>query len=596
MKILFLLSSLEPAGSETYCVSLAKVWQRQHEIFWISDRLHFGQPYVSLPISAKALPGGVSNTFKVARFIRDQKIEIVHSHSRRAHWVAAQAAALTHIPHVTTIHQPPPVHVFSKLFPCLGDIAIAIDEAVSDHLQTHFGRKPENIRLIRNGIELPPSPAITPKNNPKRIAILGRLSGGRWAAAQFFFDTLKRISKSLPATHYLVAGRIPETRAQELAEQLRTLNAVIAPSVIESAGWTDHLADFISSCNGIVAAGRSGLESLALGRPVLMMGESGVIGLVGPETWDQALRTNLGDHMASKEFYPAKLEVALRELLDDSAGSTEKARWGRSQVEKYYDIQTVARDIDQVHRLTSPDPQAYHRLLSQAPSPGVDPKRISVSAEQFRAHLRWLKRLGYQTISLADYPERLKSHQPLPSKSFAITFDDGYEEVLTLGLPILQEMGFTAAVFAVPGEFGGANRWDDGKARLMTEDQLRQLQKAGIAIGAHTCSHVHLPHVSSDIAHREITESKTKLERSLGRAVTLFAYPYGDYNEATERAEQVAGFHAAFATDRAPQEHDNHLFHLRRVVIFPRTTVWEILWKVQRWYPRYQDWKKGRPL
>jgi len=353
LKVLFLLSSLEPAGSETYCVSLAKAWQGQHEIFWISDRLHFGQSYLSLPISGKAFPAGVSNTFKVSRFIRENRIQIVHSHSRRSHWVAVQAAALTHIPHVTTIHQPPPVHLFSRLFPCLGDIAIAIDEVVSDHLQAHFGRKPESIRLIRNGIEIPAAhPKLPPQGGKgmKRIAILGRLSGGRWQAVQFFFDVLKRIAKSLPAAQYLVAGRVPEERASDLAEQLRIVNSAIAPSTIELTGWTDHLADFISSCDGIVAAGRSGLESLALGRPVLMMGEGGVIGLAGPETWEQALRTNLGDHITPKEFYPAKLEVALRELLGDSNSSGEKARWARSQVEKYYDIRTVARDIENVYK------------------------------------------------------------------------------------------------------------------------------------------------------------------------------------------------------------------------------------------------------
>jgi len=256
----------------------------------------------------------------------------------------------------------------------------------------------------------------------------------------------------------------------------------------------------------------------------------------------------------------------------------------------------------------------YHRLLLQPPSKGIDPKRISVSTEQFRTHLRWLKRLGYQTLRLDDYVQQL--HGPLtptlspgrgesikvPSpfgrgcrgrgRFFAITFDDGYEEVLTLGLPILQEFGFTAAIFAVAGE--DHNRWDDGAARLLTHEQLRQWLQAGMEIGAHTCSHVHLPQVSGDIAHREIAESKTKLERAVNQAVTLFAYPYGEYNEASEQAVQAAGFRAAFATDRAPREHDNHLFHLRRVVVFPRTNVWEILWKVQRWYPAYQDFKRRR--
>src|SRR6185437_8853679 len=154
MKILFLLSSLEPAGSETYCVSLADQWRGLHEIFWISDRLHYGQSYTSLPIHQKALPGGVVNTFRVAAFIRRYQIDLVHSHSRRAHWVAAQAAALTRIPHIATVHQPPPVHFFSRRFPCLGQAAIAIDEAVRQRLLQGLRWPSEKIHLIRNGVDL----------------------------------------------------------------------------------------------------------------------------------------------------------------------------------------------------------------------------------------------------------------------------------------------------------------------------------------------------------------------------------------------------------------------------------------------------------
>src|SRR5687767_7442808 len=107
MKVLFLLSCLEPAGSETYCLALAKAWGPRHQVFWISDRLHFGQDYQSYPIHQKAFPGGVQNTWRVLNYVREHRIQLIHSHSRRAHWVAAQVAALAKIPHVTTIHQPP---------------------------------------------------------------------------------------------------------------------------------------------------------------------------------------------------------------------------------------------------------------------------------------------------------------------------------------------------------------------------------------------------------------------------------------------------------------------------------------------------------
>jgi peptidoglycan/xylan/chitin deacetylase (PgdA/CDA1 family) len=234
----------------------------------------------------------------------------------------------------------------------------------------------------------------------------------------------------------------------------------------------------------------------------------------------------------------------------------------------------------------------YHRLLAESPTPERDPKRISVSRDQFRAHLRWLKRLGYRSLSLTDYSRLLRQGGPIPSRSFAITFDDGYEEVLSLGLPVLQEFGFTATVFAVPGQLGGCNKWDDGRATLLTVDQYKQLEKTGITIGAHTCQHVHLTKVDRETARREISESKTKLEQALGHPVNLFAYPYGETNEVVDALTREAGFDVAFATDRASADHQENLFRLRRIVVFPRNTLWEILMKVQPWYPAYQDWKR----
>ncbi len=236
----------------------------------------------------------------------------------------------------------------------------------------------------------------------------------------------------------------------------------------------------------------------------------------------------------------------------------------------------------------------YHRLLSEDPTPRVDPKRIAVSQNQFRRHLSWLSTLGYRAVSLGTYIHELQQHgRRIGHKTFAITFDDGYEEVLTLGLPILQEFGFTATVFAVPGQLGGANVWDDGQAKLLTADNLRQLDKAGITIGAHTCQHVHLTQVDAATARREIQESKTLLENTLGHAVTLFAYPYGESNNAVEAMVKEAGFAAAFATDRAPLLHADNLYRVRRSVVFPKNSAFQILIKAQTWYPAYQEWKRG---
>lgn len=350
MRILFLLSCLEPAGSETYCVALAEAWQGKHEVHWISDLLFRGQTYTSMPIHMKAFPMGVINVMRVAFYIRRHKIEVIHSHSRRAHWVAAQAAALCRIPHVTTIHQPPPVHFFSRRFPCFGDATIAIDEAVAEHLQHHFPGAAKQLVLIRNGINLSqfvPSMRYPPKL--RQVLVIGRLSGGRWPVLQFFLDVLQRTSATLPPAHYKIVGRIPEERRGALINQLSIISSRIAPAKIETLGYVGDLNVLTRNCDAVIAAGRSAIESMANGRPTILMGEGGVLGLCRPEIWTQALRTNMGDHIVPKDFQPAALEAALRELLQRPADQGELIRWLRSQIEKQFDIRMIASQIERLY-------------------------------------------------------------------------------------------------------------------------------------------------------------------------------------------------------------------------------------------------------
>jgi glycosyltransferase involved in cell wall biosynthesis len=350
VRILFLLSCLEPAGSETYCISLAEAWHGKHDIFWISDELFHGQPYKAMSIHSKAFPLGVVNTWRVASFIKENHIDLIHSHSRRAHWVGAQAAKLAKIPHITTIHQPLPVHFFSRRFPCLGDETIAIDEAIVDHLWRNFGRSRESIHLIRNGIDLAHAiPLARQTPNVRQILLIGRLSGGRWAAFQFFLEILERIAPTLPPACYKIVGQVPYEHRETLIRQLSMARSEITPSTIESLGYVRDLASLIRNSDAAICAGRSALECIAHGRPVIFMGEGGVLGLCKPDIWPMALRTNMGDHLVTKDFNAPRLESALHEILSPRAQQPELNLWARAQVVKEFDIRKIAPQVEAVY-------------------------------------------------------------------------------------------------------------------------------------------------------------------------------------------------------------------------------------------------------
>lgn len=234
----------------------------------------------------------------------------------------------------------------------------------------------------------------------------------------------------------------------------------------------------------------------------------------------------------------------------------------------------------------------YHRITDGEPTKDCDPQRIAVSRRAFRAQLAWLKRLGMSTVPLNRYPEWLREGKSIPLRTFAITFDDGYDEVRRYALPLLREFGFTATIFAVSGQLGGRNAWDDGREPLMTIEGYRQWLAAGMSVGAHSARHPHLPQESDASARQEIRGCKDALEDALRTKIPLYAYPYGETDDRIDAIAREAGFTGAFATDRAPIDHAANPYRIRRAVIFPKNTSLDILMKAQPWYARYQDWKR----
>jgi peptidoglycan/xylan/chitin deacetylase (PgdA/CDA1 family) len=85
--------------------------------------------------------------------------------------------------------------------------------------------------------------------------------------------------------------------------------------------------------------------------------------------------------------------------------------------------------------------------------------------------------------------------------------------------------------------------------RLLNRAELKQLESAGMTIGAHSMSHPLLSRLPSELARAEITEGRACLEAVLGKRVWAFAYPFGDAQSVTPEIlvmAKDAGYSAAF--------------------------------------------------
>ncbi|MFN7974147.1 MAG: polysaccharide deacetylase family protein [Acidobacteriota bacterium] len=165
---------------------------------------------------------------------------------------------------------------------------------------------------------------------------------------------------------------------------------------------------------------------------------------------------------------------------------------------------------------------------------------ISTHPDVFAAQIEALAARGTRTLTASELLDAWDRHDVLED-ALAITFDDGYGNLLDHALPVLRKHGMRATVYALAGKLGGSNDWpgeppEIPRLPLLDVAGLRTLQSAGWEIGSHGDLHSHLPALSGAALDREISGSKARLEDATGHPVTHFAYPYG---EATPRVKEL---------------------------------------------------------
>ena len=203
----------------------------------------------------------------------------------------------------------------------------------------------------------------------------------------------------------------------------------------------------------------------------------------------------------------------------------------------------------------------------------------SISPRRFHRLMRWFRASGYRTLTPAEWLD-----ETAPAKSVLLTFDDGYDDLYRELLPLVAEHCYSPVVFVVVNCIGKSNLWDQPsglRARnLLTLEQIREMQRAGVEFGSHSLTHPRLPGLTNEQLRREVTDSKRKLEDILGAEVVSFAYPFGAVNDRVRSAVAEAGYRLAFTADPGVNRANDPLLQ-RRAEINDATSVPDFLFKLR---------------
>jgi peptidoglycan/xylan/chitin deacetylase (PgdA/CDA1 family) len=186
--------------------------------------------------------------------------------------------------------------------------------------------------------------------------------------------------------------------------------------------------------------------------------------------------------------------------------------------------------------------------------------------------MQTLQDRGFMVIPLKNLVESIGQGQSLPPKAVVITFDDGFKNFYSIAYPVLQEFGYHATVFLVPGYLGKTSEWNRElkgllELDLLDWDEIGEMSDDGIDFGAHTVTHPDFSKLDLAQTRREIIDSKLEIERHLGKQVPFFSYPYGTLSQDALRLVKEE-YHGACTTLMDFVTVDSDIYQLPRIDMF----------------------------
>jgi len=165
---------------------------------------------------------------------------------------------------------------------------------------------------------------------------------------------------------------------------------------------------------------------------------------------------------------------------------------------------------------------------------GLRPTQYTVSEEQLRGHLSFLKSDGYTVEGFRELDHRLSSRKGFPDRYLVLTIDDG-RECSMLAADLLQEYGHQATFFLTRDRCLRKEGYIRGP-------EIRDLWKRGFSLGTHGTTHQGLTFLSSEECVAELAGSKEWLESVVGEEIRYTAAPGGFVNRRVMRFIREQGY------------------------------------------------------
>ena len=357
MRILHISSQRIFGGGERHLADLCRgLHKRGHEVFvalrptneW-QGRLDFLQAEKIFHVSIRN-SFGVLSAIKIADFVRENNIEIVHAHAARDYIPASIACLIAQkAKFVITRHVLFPLKPFNRFALKNLSYAIGVSDAVGDALRAVF--PPAKVVVIPNGIDFRnyACGSMESSRNGFRefhgiaadVPLVGTLGELKEIKGQRDFVLAAReISKALPDCHFVIVGK-DNLRDKSFRRELKRLVRVFEmEDRFLWLDWLDDTAPFYFAIDLFVSPSHSEsfglaiLEAIANETPVVATRTEGALQLLG----DSGRFAPIND--------PVALAAAITESLSENLKCSAAAAAARKRAEQLFNLDTMIQKTE----------------------------------------------------------------------------------------------------------------------------------------------------------------------------------------------------------------------------------------------------------
>ncbi len=429
MKILILTTAMGLGGAETHILSLCNELSKRGHTLFLASRggvlEEAADPRVRrVRIKASLSPLNLYRDYRLLLHLcEEERIEMIHGHTRSVNLLAHRLSRKTDIPFVSTVHWTFSAKQPKRALTRWGERQLAVSPDIKAYLLEKYAVSPDLAACTVNGIDTELFRSAPKKE--KTLLHISRLDRGRERCAELLLEIAPRLAESGLYERLDIVG--DGDCFSSLLARGEEANRQIGREFIRFYGGRTDTDAFLGRAAYFVGVSRAALEAMASECRVVLCGNEGYGGIFFVKEANRHTKSNF----CCRGMPEATKERLLLDLL--RLPKTDSGTKNRAFIESEYPLSRMANNAEALYTSVPPRPRKRKRatLCGYYGYKNLgDEAMLSVLCDRLSAE-------GYSVTVLSGSPRKSKKihpHRALYRFSFlSVFFSLLFSDLFVLG-------------------------------------------------------------------------------------------------------------------------------------------------------------------